>query len=476
MKFTPFRPWCSMGEDTQKMEETRDDEHSSTPLLDEKTPKAPLAIQSLKSLLPSIPSLGEISAFSHSCPNEVYFQTVLNQHRPENADTINIENTDCSETKDLPESNITPTAYPKVAHIDKVLLGTNLVPSRTLVKTDEKGNIVTFSNIKAPPLLERKPFRCDKCPKRYAYIGNLYRHKRSKHSDAGYLFECPYCLYRNGRKDNLKQHIRADHPGQHVPKNVQIKPYDPRESCSKPVLIRPVEAVTKTVQDHQDKMKPKCPKFRIIERRTPNMPSPTQRKDASVVMNIESDPNEIRQRIRDLKMKLAEETTATKKDYWGFNAQGIPTTYSTEDERWNENYRFPNPRTYKRRQKTHKSMVDKTNLDISMVKTSSTRNMSPYAYKGQTISMDTEDREIFWSNVTPYKYSRADKYYYRENEDWEPISIQPVYMQGIHTHMWPLYDKITTPRRSFLNKVQEIQYREMHGPFRRKRLYYTEHK
>ena len=144
----------------EKMVPTVERVRSSTPLLDEKTPDAPPEIPSLKRLLPSMPSLGEISAFSHSCPNEVYLHAAMSTPNHDIIDNANMDTVQISSQNDSPGQIVIPTP------VVKALSGTNLVPSKTLVQTDDKGNLKTFSNIKAPPLLERKPFKCDKCPKR----------------------------------------------------------------------------------------------------------------------------------------------------------------------------------------------------------------------------------------------------------------------------------------------------------------------
>ena len=271
------------------------EKRSGTPVLDEITPATPPRVANLKLLLPSMPTLGEISSYSPSSPNDLYTHTSLSitPDDPTDVEIATILQPTVSNAKTVSADHAQSDT-----NIDRVISETNLIPSRTLVSRDEAGNYKTFSNIKAPPLLECRPFKCDKCKKRYAYLGNLYRHKRSKHDAQCYLFECPFCMYRNGRKDNLKKHIKADHPDEHMPRKVPIQPFDPRQESIKPISIRPVEAVTKTVQAQQNEHKKSLPKFRIIEKRTPERPPPSKARESPVIMSIDSTPQEIRSTIK----------------------------------------------------------------------------------------------------------------------------------------------------------------------------------
>ncbi|RYP63874.1 hypothetical protein DL771_009049 [Monosporascus sp. 5C6A] len=61
---------------------------------------------------------------------------------------------------------------------------------------------------------------CPYCDK--VYTGNsaptsFLRHKRTKHGD-GDMYGCPYCPKSQARSDNLRVHIKGQHPGKKVPK------------------------------------------------------------------------------------------------------------------------------------------------------------------------------------------------------------------------------------------------------------------
>ncbi|RYP89792.1 hypothetical protein DL770_004086 [Monosporascus sp. CRB-9-2] len=67
---------------------------------------------------------------------------------------------------------------------------------------------------------ENSSISCPHCKR--VYTGNsaptsLLRHKRTKHGD-GDMYRCPYCPKLQDRSDNLRVHIKNQHPGKKVPK------------------------------------------------------------------------------------------------------------------------------------------------------------------------------------------------------------------------------------------------------------------
>ena len=465
--FEPFRPWLGSEKKTTitcEMEKKR----CGTPLQDETTPASPPPVANLRCLLPSMPDLGEISPLptlmTGTWDNIAAYRPVSTTAHitPVIREIAETKNPPCSTSQSEGTVN---------EHVNHCIPGTDLVASHVTIGYDSQGRLKSFSNIKAPPELERKPFVCNECNKRYAYLTNLYRHKRAKHGNTNYLYECPHCQFRNGRKENLRKHISTQHNGLPMPKNLRVVPFDPRAESQTPTVSRPKEVLTnKELKNSGTRSTPKKPKFVIKQTPTPTRPVPVKRKPAEYTLVVESDmkPSVIKEMIRSSRMSQESnnqsQTQAPLEQYWqrkGETSSPDPDWVNI----WQEDYRFPDKREYKKRTKYVVPKPDYSALDISKIATTSTRNLSPYAYQKFIPESQNDKHEIMWSNIVPFKFSRAEKYVYHFNPNTGPIQFTPTYIRTTHSHMWPrgCTGETRQPRRTFLNRVQMLRHRETHA-------------
>ena len=415
-----------------------------------------------------MPEFGNISPTPNSMGN-VWTEIESYKTRP----TLDISPTSSDPFMESPEADKKYQEYlasfqPKSP--TAVLSGTNLIPTKARLGYNSHGELKTFSNIKAPPEKERKPFKCDHCKKRYAYITNLYRHKRAKHNNQNFLFECPFCLFKNGRKDNLQAHVDKDHLGRALPRHLRTVPFDPRDESAKPVLKRPVEVLTKKAQVNQkQKSVPTNPVFVIKQLPTPERKAPQKQTPTITPVIVEngSRPSEIREMIKTSASRKTSSNrvspdvkTFQKVDNWVYSEGEKIIDRQRQIDQWQDDYRFPDPRPYKRRS----SRATSTTASENKIPTP---NLSPYSYINYQPPKRSENHEIMWSDIVPFKYSQVETYVYDINYCSIPIQVKPVFLKNVHSHMWPFRQMdVTTPRRSFMNKVQMQRYKETHNGFK----------
>ncbi len=468
--FALFRPWSSpprtstIADSGLSQTGNSASHRCGTPTMDEYTPTQPPSFANLSHLLPSMPEFGNLSPIPEAIGN-AWTQIESYKTRPSN---------DISPTSDDPfmESPEADRKYQQyLASMSPkppvtVLSETNLDPTTTRLGYNSRGELKTFSNIKAPPEKECKPFKCDHCKKRYAYLTNLYRHKRAKHNNQYFLFECPFCLFKNGRKDNLKSHVEKDHPGYALPRHLRTVPFDPRETSIKPVIKRPVEVLTKQAQSDQNSTNtPTKPVFVIKQNPTPERKAPQRQfpTETHVIVEDDTQPTEIREMIHTSTSRKSNKPTVTSDiktfqnvNNWVYNEGERIINRQVQIDRWSDQYRFPDARKYKHRVR-REATVATSDRKIP------TPNLSPYSYLNYKPPAPNPNHEIMWSDVVPYKYSQVETYVYDINYCSIPIQVKPVFLKNVHSHMWPFRQMdVTTPRRSFMNKVQMQRYRETH--------------